>query len=45
MGWLSRGSFLNRLKSEIETRRDEINVYLALGATSKQAISQCHAYT
>ncbi|TCS82483.1 ABC transporter permease [Tepidibacillus fermentans] len=33
------GLFLNRLKSEIDTRREEIKVYLALGATSKQAIS------
>lgn len=38
-GMVVSGLFLNRLKSEIETRRDEINVYLALGATSKQAIS------
>ncbi|MFV9511265.1 ABC transporter permease [Tepidibacillus sp. LV47] len=33
------GLFLNRLKSEIDTRKEEIKVYLALGATSKQAIS------
>lgn len=38
-GMVVSGLFLNRLKSEIETRRDEINVYLALGATSKQAVS------
>lgn len=38
-GMVVSGLFLNRLKSEIETRREEINVYLALGATSKQAIS------
>lgn len=38
-GMIVSGLFLNRLKSEIETRRDEINVYLALGATSKQAIA------
>lgn len=38
-GMVVSGLFLNRLKSEVETRREEINVYLALGATSKQAIS------
>lgn len=38
-GMVVSGLFLNRLKSEIETRREEIKVYLALGATSKQAIS------
>lgn len=38
-GMVVSGLFLNRLKSEIETRIDEIHVYLGLGATSKQAIS------
>jgi putative ABC transport system permease protein len=38
-GMVVSGLFLNRLKAEIDTRREEINVYLALGATSKQAIS------
>ena len=38
-GMVVSGLFLNRLKSELETRREEIKVYLALGATSKQAIS------
>ncbi|XJZ25687.1 ABC transporter permease [Bacillota bacterium Lsc_1132] len=38
-GMVVSGLFFNRLKSELETRREEINVYLALGATSKQAIS------
>jgi putative ABC transport system permease protein len=38
-GMVVSGLFLNRLKSEIETRRDEIKVYLGLGAASKQAIS------
>ncbi|MBB6445351.1 ABC transporter permease [Bacillus benzoevorans] len=38
-GMVVSGLFLNRLKSELETRRDEIKVYLGLGATSKQAIS------
>lgn len=38
-GMVVSGLFLNRLKSELETRRDEIKVYLALGASSKQAIS------
>lgn len=33
------GLFLNRLKSEITTRKDEIMVYLGLGATSKQAVA------
>ena len=37
-GMVVSGLFFNRLKSELETRREEINVYLALGATSKQAI-------
>lgn len=37
-GMVVSGLFLNRLKSEMETRQEEINVYLALGATSKQAI-------
>jgi len=32
------GLFLNRLKSEMETRMEEIKVYLALGATSNVAI-------
>lgn len=38
-GMVVSGLFFNRLKSELETRREEINVYLALGATSQQAIS------
>ncbi|MFT9485987.1 MAG: ABC transporter permease [Tepidibacillus sp.] len=38
-GMVVSGLFLNRLHSELETRREEIKVYLALGATSKQAIS------
>lgn len=38
-GMVVSGLFFNRLKSEMETRREEINVYLALGATSKQAVS------
>jgi len=38
-GMVVSGLFLNRLRSEIETRREEIKVYLGLGATSKQAIS------
>lgn len=38
-GMVVSGLFFNRLKSELETRHEEINVYLALGATSKQAIS------
>jgi putative ABC transport system permease protein len=38
-GMVVSGLFLNRLKSELETRRDEIKVYLGLGASSKQAIS------
>lgn len=38
-GMVVSGLFLNRLKSEIETRVEEIKVLLALGATSKQAIS------
>ncbi len=39
-GMVVSGLFLNRLKAEIETRGEEIKVLLALGATSKQAISQ-----
>lgn len=39
-GMVVSGLFFNRLQSELETRREEINVYLALGATSKQAISR-----
>lgn len=38
-GMVVSGLFFNRLKSELETRQEEINVYLALGATSKQAIT------
>jgi putative ABC transport system permease protein len=38
-GMVVSGLFLNRLKSEMENKREEINVYLALGASSKQAIS------
>lgn len=38
-GMVVSGLFLNRLKAELDTRRDEIKVYLGLGATSKQAIS------
>lgn len=38
-GMVVSGLFFNRLKSEIETRGEEIKVLLALGATSKQAIS------
>lgn len=38
-GMVVSGLFFNRLKSEIETRVEEIKVLLALGATSKQAIS------
>ncbi|MGG5254115.1 ABC transporter permease [Neobacillus sp. SM06] len=39
-GMVVSGLFFNRLKSELETRREEINVFLALGATSKQAIAR-----
>lgn len=39
-GMVVSGLFFNRLKSEMETRGEEIKVLLALGATSKQAISQ-----
>ena len=38
-GMVVSGLFLNRLQSEIDTRKEEIKVYLALGAASKQAIS------
>ncbi len=38
-GMVVSGLFLNRLKAELDTRREEIKVYLGLGATSKQAIS------
>jgi putative ABC transport system permease protein len=38
-GMVVSGLFLNRLKSELETRGEEIKVLLALGASSKQAVS------
>lgn len=34
------GLFLNRLKSEANTRMEEIKVYLALGAAAKQAVKE-----
>jgi putative ABC transport system permease protein len=40
-GMVVSGLFLNRLRAEMDTRREEIKVYLALGATSKQAVSYC----
>lgn len=38
-GMVVSGLFFNRLKSECETRGEEIKILLALGATSKQAVS------
>lgn len=37
--------FLNRIKSEMETKLEEVKVYLALGATSKQAFKNIKANT
>lgn len=34
------GIFLNRLRSEMDTRLNEVKVYLALGATSKRAMRE-----
>lgn len=38
-GMVVSGLFLNRLRAELDTKKEEIKVYLSLGATSKQAVS------